>query len=84
MNTIAHYSMPKHVDWANIRKLYDMPPSNYEEFLSIKGVGPSTVRALTLIAELIFGTNLRGKILRNILLPMEERMVFPILLTEKL
>jgi len=76
--------MPKHVDWANIRKLYDMPPSNYEEFLSIKGAGPSTVRALTLIAELIFGTNLRGKILRNILLPMEERMVFPILLTEKL
>ena len=52
----AHYSMPKHVDWARIRKLYDGPPSNYEEFLSIKGVGPSTVRALTLIAELIFGT----------------------------
>ena len=48
--------MPQHVDWANIRKLCDIPPASYEELLSIKGVGPSTVRALTLIAELIFGT----------------------------
>ena len=29
---------------------------NYEEFLSIKGLGPSTVSTLTLIAESIFGT----------------------------
>ena len=52
----AHYSMPQHVNWANIRKLYDIPPASYEEFLYIKGVGPSTVRALTLIVDLIFGT----------------------------
>lgn len=37
--------MPKLVDRANKGKIDDIPLSNYKEFFSFKGVGPSTVRA---------------------------------------
>ena len=30
-------------------------PRNYEELLSVKGVGPATVRGLALVAELVYG-----------------------------
>ncbi len=76
--------MPKHVDWASIRKIDDIPPSNYEEFLSIKGVGPSTVRTgITLIAELIFGTKSSWKDPAKNSFAQGERMISPILLIEK-
>lgn len=51
-----HYSMPRRIDWTLMRNIYDTHPSTYEEFLSIPGVGPSTIRAVSLIAELIFGS----------------------------
>ncbi len=35
---------------------YDRSPGNFEELLSIPGVGPKTIRALSLIAELIYDT----------------------------
>jgi len=37
-------------------KTYEESPENFEELLKIKGVGPKTLRALTLLSELIFGT----------------------------
>jgi hypothetical protein len=40
----AHHTIPKHVDWGSKRKIENMPPSNYEEILSVKGVGPPTAR----------------------------------------
>lgn len=49
------YSMPERVDWDLVRRIYEIQPTSYENFLSIKGVGPRTVRAISLIAELIFG-----------------------------
>ena len=30
-------------------------PQSYEELLSLKGVGPKTIRALSLVAEIIYG-----------------------------
>jgi len=33
----------------------DRKPENYEKLLSLKGVGPKTIRALALVAELIYG-----------------------------
>jgi len=30
-------------------------PKNFEEFLSLKGIGPKTIRALSLVSELIYG-----------------------------
>jgi hypothetical protein len=38
-----------------MKQVYDFQPKNYEELLSVKGVGPATVRGLALIAELVYG-----------------------------
>jgi hypothetical protein len=47
--------MPVHVDWKTLEHIYEIQPSNYEELLGIRGVGPATVRGLALISELIYG-----------------------------
>ncbi|MCJ2556932.1 MAG: DUF763 domain-containing protein [Candidatus Thermoplasmatota archaeon] len=47
--------MPRNINWSAMRAIYDFQPSNYEEMLAIRGVGPSTVRALALISDLIYG-----------------------------
>lgn len=36
-------------------RLTDVAPRNYEELVSIEGVGPKTVRALSLVAEVLYG-----------------------------
>lgn len=36
-------------------KTYERDPDNFEELLSIKGVGAKTIRALSLISELVYG-----------------------------
>jgi hypothetical protein len=48
-------SMPRGINWRTMKQIYDFQPSNYEELLSLKGVGPATVRGLALIAELVYG-----------------------------
>jgi hypothetical protein len=47
--------MPRSINWNKMRAIYDFQPKNYEELLSLKGVGPKTVRALALISDLIYG-----------------------------
>jgi hypothetical protein len=51
----AVLSMPRGINWKTMRHVYDFQPSNYEQLLSIKGVGPATVRGLALIGELVYG-----------------------------
>jgi len=48
-------SMPRNINWDTLNRIYEFQPQNYEELLSIKGVGPATVRGLSLIAELVYG-----------------------------
>ena len=36
-------------------RIYEHSPKNFEELLGIQGVGPKSLRALTLISELIYG-----------------------------
>lgn len=36
-------------------KTYEARPENFEQLLGIRGVGPKTVRALSLVSELIYG-----------------------------
>lgn len=48
-------SMPWNISWKTLEKLYEFQPSNYEELLGFRGVGPATVRGLALIAEMIYG-----------------------------
>jgi uncharacterized protein len=54
---LSHSSlnMPRNINWDTLTRMYEFQPSNYEELLSVKGVGESTVRGLALVAELIFG-----------------------------
>jgi len=47
--------MPRKLDWNLFRQIYDIQPRGYEQLISIPGVGAATVRALSLIAELIYG-----------------------------
>ena len=52
---IEKYEMPRKINWKTMDKLYDIRPTNYEHLISQNGVGPSTVRALALISEIIYG-----------------------------
>lgn len=54
--SLSGYEMPRRLDWDLFRRVYDVQPRNYEELLSMQGVGAATVRALALIAELIYST----------------------------
>ncbi len=56
MPSMTGYEMPRRLDWDLFKRIYDVQPRNYEELLSIPGVGAATVRALALIAQLIYGT----------------------------
>ena len=47
--------MPRSVNWDTLREVYEFQPSGYEELVAFKGVGTSTVRGLSLIAELVYG-----------------------------
>jgi uncharacterized protein len=55
-NFIEHYEMPRKLDWNLFKRIYDVHPQNYEQLISIPGVGPATVRALSLIGEIIYGS----------------------------
>jgi len=53
--SIPSLDMPRSINWNKIKEIYDFQPKNYEELLSMRGVGPRTVRALALISDLIYG-----------------------------
>ena len=53
--SIGALDMPRNISWKTLKRVYEFQPSNYEELLSVRGVGPATVRGLALIAELIYG-----------------------------
>jgi hypothetical protein len=50
-------SMPRNLNWKVMERVYEFQPKNYEQLLSVKGVGPATVRGLALIAELVYGAS---------------------------
>jgi hypothetical protein len=47
--------MPRNISWKTLTRMYEFKPKSYEELLGIRGVGPSTVRGIALIAELVYG-----------------------------
>jgi hypothetical protein len=53
--SVEALKMPRSISWETLRRVYEFQPRNYEELLSVKGVGPATVRGLALVAELIYG-----------------------------
>lgn len=52
---VENLDMPRVINWKKLKQGYEFQPKNYEKLLSIKGVGPSTVRALALISDLLYG-----------------------------
>jgi hypothetical protein len=54
-NSVDVFSMPRRVNWEALKRAYELHPKNYEELLSVGGIGPSTVRGLTLVSEIIYG-----------------------------
>ncbi len=48
-------NMPRQIRWMTMKRVYEFQPRNYEELLSVRGVGPATIRGLALVAELIYG-----------------------------
>jgi hypothetical protein len=55
IQTQTTLNMPRNINWETLSRLYEFQPQNYEELLSVKGVGPATVRGLALVAELVYG-----------------------------
>ena len=43
------------MNWDAVRKAYEFQPRNYEELVGFRGIGPGTVRGLSLVAELVYG-----------------------------
>jgi len=56
-HSVEWISMPKTLNWKLAKRLYEFHPKDYEELLSLRRVGPATVRGLALIAELVYGAS---------------------------
>lgn len=46
--------LERNVNWKALEKAYELKPGSYEELLSLRGIGPGTLRALSLVAEIVF------------------------------
>lgn len=67
-NPISEFSMPRRHELLEsldiskegrkaLQMAYELQPSSYEDLVSLKGIGPSKIRALALISELIYGSS---------------------------
>jgi hypothetical protein len=52
---VDELKMPRNVNWKALEKAYNFQPKNYEELIAVQGIGPSTVRGLALVSEIIYG-----------------------------
>jgi hypothetical protein len=57
----TYLKMPRNVNWKALEKAYDFQPKNYEELVGMKGIGPSTIRGLALVSQLIYGKEVSWK-----------------------
>lgn len=48
------FRLPKKVDWKALEKAYNLQPETFEELLLVRGIGKGAIRALALIAELVY------------------------------
>ncbi|MEN6290544.1 MAG: DUF763 domain-containing protein [Methanobacterium sp.] len=39
-----------------LKRAYELQPQNYEELITLEGIGPKKIRALALISDLVYGT----------------------------
>ncbi len=43
-------------EWKVLNKAYEIQPEDYEEMVSLEGMGPKKIRALALVSDLIYGS----------------------------
>jgi hypothetical protein len=57
LNLPAHHHIEdmRRVNFETLHRAYEIQPKDYEELLSVKGMGPKSVRALALISDLVYG-----------------------------
>ncbi|MFW9957366.1 MAG: DUF763 domain-containing protein [Candidatus Odinarchaeota archaeon] len=56
-STLPSYKVvPTKMNWNAVREAYETQPDDYEGILFMDGFGPATIRGLSLISEMIFGT----------------------------
>lgn len=48
--------MDYRINWDKMRSIYEYQPSEFEELAFMKGIGKSTIRAISYLAELIYGS----------------------------
>ncbi|MBO3840210.1 MAG: DUF763 domain-containing protein [Thermoproteota archaeon] len=46
--------LEKKVNWKALEEAYELRPGSYEGLLSVRGIGPGTLRALSLVAQIVF------------------------------
>ncbi len=51
------FVVPKRIDWKAVERAYNLQPERFEQLLLIRGFGRETIRALALIADLIYGAS---------------------------
>ena len=52
---VSFLNMPRRLNWKALKRAYEIHPRNYEELLSLRGIGPATIRGLALVSEIIYG-----------------------------
>ncbi|MET1125101.1 MAG: DUF763 domain-containing protein [Archaeoglobaceae archaeon] len=50
-------TVPRRIDWKAVEIAYNLQPERFEDLLMVRGVGRETIRALALIAELVYGVD---------------------------
>ncbi|MBO8180545.1 MAG: DUF763 domain-containing protein [Archaeoglobus sp.] len=48
--------VPRKIDWKVVEMAYNLQPERFEDILLIRGFGKETVRALALVAEIVYNT----------------------------
>ncbi len=68
------------VNWGALKAAYQLKPADYEQLLGIKGMGPTTIRALSLVAEVIYDAKVswRDPIRYSFALGGKDGVPFPV------
>lgn len=45
-------------EWKILERAYEIQPGDYEELINLKGMGPKKIRALALVSDLIYGSEM--------------------------
>ncbi len=69
--TLEEFTMPRHHpvldmdigkrDMEVLKRAYELQPEKYEELVLMKGMGPKKIRALALVADLVYGSKASWK-----------------------